>query len=96
MDKTLEIVMVAVALIIATVIVVGLLQGQVDMFGGFASDQTNSSGCGISKTQFCTAVDTSATSLNTDTRPYNIADENTGCAWASAGPGSIDPSAVCN
>ena len=57
MDKTLEIVMVAVALVVAVVIVVGLLQGQSDSFGNFASNQTGSSSCGIKQSQLETAAD---------------------------------------
>lgn len=56
MDKTLEIVMVAVALVVAVVIVVGLLQGQADSFGNFASNQTGSSSCGIKQAQLETAA----------------------------------------
>jgi hypothetical protein len=56
MDKTLEIVMVAVALVVAVVIVVGLLQSQADSFGSFASNQTGSSGCGIKQSQLEAAV----------------------------------------
>jgi hypothetical protein len=93
MDKTLEIVMVAVALIVAAVIVVGLLQGQVNMFGGFSDNQTESSGCGIAKVQFCNSVDNSATSISSGTRPYNIAEENGQCAWSDSG--STNPSNVC-
>ncbi|NMJ92657.1 hypothetical protein GLT81_00160 [Nanohaloarchaea archaeon] len=59
MDKTLEIVMVAVALVVAVVIVVGLLQGQADSFGNFASNQTGSSSCGIKQSQLETAADCS-------------------------------------
>jgi hypothetical protein len=91
LDKTLEIVMVAVALIIAAVIVVGLLQGQVNMFGGFSSNQTEGSGCGISKAQFCNAADTSATSINSE-RADNIHSSNQQCEWASA---SSNPSNIC-
>lgn len=47
MDKTLEIVMVAVALVVAVVIVTGILQGRAGTFGTFADNQTSSSGCSI-------------------------------------------------
>lgn len=47
MDKTLEIVMVVVALVISVVIVTGILQSQGNSFGDFASNQTESSNCGI-------------------------------------------------
>jgi hypothetical protein len=94
LDKTLEIVMVAVALIIAAVIVVGLLQGQVNMFGGFSSNQTESSGCGISKAQFCNSVDSSSTtSVSSGNRPYNIATKNSQCAWSDGS--STTPNDVC-
>jgi hypothetical protein len=92
LDKTLEIVMVAVALIVAAVIVVGLLQGQVNMFGGFSDNQTESSGCGIAKVQFCNAADTSATSIDSE-RADNIHSSNQQCEWASA---SDDPSDICD
>jgi hypothetical protein len=93
-DKTLEIVMVAVALIIAAVIVVGLLQGQVEMFGGFSSNQTESSGCGISKVQFCNSVNSSSTSsVTSGTRPYEIATRNNQCGWSSGV--TTTPNNVC-
>jgi len=56
MDKTLEMVMVIVALVVAAVLVVSTLQGQTSNFGDFADQQTNSSSCGISTSKFAQAV----------------------------------------
>lgn len=92
MDKTLEIVMVAVALVVAAVIVVSLLQGRIDMFGGFSDNQTSDASCGISKTQFCNAADTSSGSINSDRADEIHSKNNPQCAWTS----SSDPSSICD
>lgn len=54
MDKTLEIVMVAVALVVAVVIVTGILQGQSQNFGGFAENQTSGSSCSVEANRLST------------------------------------------
>lgn len=83
MDKTLEVILVAVVLVVAAVILVGLLQGQAGSFGTFADNQTNTASCGISQTQFCGALDSSG---SVTPRAQDIYDENNGnCNWASSG-----------
>lgn len=54
MDKTLEIVMVAVALVVAVVIVTGILQSQGSNFGSFAENQTSGSSCSVEANQLST------------------------------------------
>ncbi|MFB6241984.1 MAG: hypothetical protein ABEJ36_04230 [Candidatus Nanosalina sp.] len=51
MDKTLEVILVAVVLVVAAVIVVGLLQGRAGTFGTFADNQTSSANCGLAESQ---------------------------------------------
>ena len=89
MDKTLEIVMVAVALVVAAVIVISLLQGRANALGGFADNQTNSAGCGISNQQFCNSLDGGETTE----RSLNIA-ADTSCDWASSAPTNTGTSAT--
>jgi hypothetical protein len=89
MDKTLEIIMVAVALVIAVVIVVGLLQGQASGFGSFASNQTSSSSCSITISQFKSAIDCSGCSggsgsCSAGPRATSIHNDNSGCFSSSA------------
>jgi len=65
MDKTLEMVMVIVALVVAAVLVVATLQGQTSNFGNFADQQTSDSSCGIKKSQLSQATDCS------ESNPYS-------------------------
>lgn len=64
MDKTLEIVMVAVALVVAVVIVTGILQGRANTFGGFADNQTSSSSCNLEASSLSLKVDCQACESN--------------------------------
>lgn len=77
MDKTLEIVMVAVALVVAVVIVTGILQGSADGFGNFADSQTNSSSCGVATSQFESAV--SCDGSGAGLRATNVYNQNPDC-----------------
>ena len=87
MDKTLEIVMVAVALVVSIVIVTGILQGQSSEFSDFSDSQTGSADCGVSRSQYCSAFDGDSSS---GTRAGDIADSNSGCTWSSGyGTGDI-------
>lgn len=81
MDKTLEIIMVAVALVVAVVIVTALLQGQASSFGGFAQNQTDSSGCTITLAKFENSVDCNSGSVSPSAS--NIYTNNDGCFTAS-------------
>jgi len=87
MDKTLEIVMVAVALILAVVVVTSMMQSQSEGFGEFADNQTSSASCGVAKSQYCSAFDGDSSS---GTRAGEIADNNDECGWSSGtGTGDI-------
>lgn len=91
MDKTLEIVMVAVALVVAAVIVISLLQGRADSLGGFADNKTTSAGCGISEQQFCNSLDGNELTQ----RSVDIADNNQGCGWAPSSPSAGNTYGSC-
>lgn len=81
MDKALEIIMVAVILILASVVIIGMLQGQTESFGGFADDQTNSSNCGLSELEYERAINKD--SCTETTAADNIASANSQCQWTS-------------
>jgi hypothetical protein len=85
MDKTLEVILVATVLVVAAVILVGLLQGRAGNFGQFADNQTSSASCGISQSQFASAIDcdSSDTSSIKPKRAEEMRMENKqDCAWA--------------
>jgi hypothetical protein len=84
-DKTLEIILVAVVLVVAAVILVGLLQGQAGGFGSFADNQTSSASCGVSQSQYCGALDGSGTATS---RAKGIHDDSIGCDWTTGSTGS--------
>ncbi len=81
MDKTLEIILVAVVLVVAAVILVGLLQGQAGSFGKFADNQTSTASCGISHSQFCSAYSGSGSPSGTASDIKSDANAK-GCDWA--------------
>lgn len=85
MDKTLEIVMVAVALIIAVVVVTSMLQGQSSNFGDFADKQSSSSSCDLAATRISTTVDCdSGSSSDISTGTGTIYDKYKNQCWSSA------------
>jgi len=49
MDKTLEVVLVATVLVVASVVVISMLQSQSNSFNQFAGDQENQASCGIAE-----------------------------------------------
>ena len=49
MDKTLEVVLVATVLVVASVIVISMLQSQSNSFNQFAGEQESSASCGIAE-----------------------------------------------
>ena len=49
MDKTLEVVLVATVLVVASVIVISMLQSQSNSFNQFAGEQESSASCGIAQ-----------------------------------------------
>jgi Tfp pilus assembly protein PilV len=57
MDKALEIIMVAVILIVASVVVIALLQGQTENFGNYSREQTQGSSCGLAAQRLATSMD---------------------------------------
>jgi len=59
MDKTLEIIMVAVALVVAAVIVVSMLQGRTGNISDFADNQTSDSNCGLNAQRLASSIDCS-------------------------------------
>jgi len=60
MDKALEIIMVAVILIVASVVVIALLQGQTENFGNYSREQTQGSSCGLAAQRLATNMDCNA------------------------------------
>lgn len=89
MDKTLEIVMVAVALVVAVVIVTGILQGSAEGFGNFADQQTNSSSCGVATSQFESAV-TCDGSGTAGLRATSVYQQNSDCIQGSGADDAKD------
>jgi type II secretory pathway pseudopilin PulG len=79
MDKALEIIMVAVILIIASVVIITLLQGQSGDFGEFSDNRTQAGNCGFGELKYQRAIDKDAC-----TEP-DAADEiesnYDGCSW---------------
>jgi Tfp pilus assembly protein PilV len=78
MDKALELIMVAVILLVASVVVIALLQAQTSAFGNETRSQTNTAGCGIAKTNYCMAHN--GTSEESD-RAEGIRTSNRDCDW---------------
>ncbi len=94
MDKALEIIMVAVILIVASVIVIALLQTQSENFGFFVSDQTNSSNCGLAELKYERNIDKQ--SCTETSAAGDIESDNSQCAWTdnTLPPDSSSP--YCN
>lgn len=79
MDKALEVIMVAVILIVASVIIIAMLQGQTESFGGFADGQTNASDCGFAELKYERAIDKQSCSSTQSSQ--SIVSENSQCSW---------------
>lgn len=77
--------MVAVALVVSVVIVIGILQSQSDSFGEFSDNQRNSASCSISHSRFCSAYSGSGSPSGSASDIKSDANSND-CDWA-------DPSA---
>ena len=92
MDKTLEVIMVASMLIIASVVIVSLLQGQTQDVGEFASDQTDSGNCGLLRVRYESALNCDASSPET-AAAAGVESRASNCDWASNNP---DGSSFCN
>lgn len=57
MDKALEIIMVAVILVVASVVIIAMLQGQTENFGNYTRQQTDDSSCGLAAQRLATNMD---------------------------------------
>jgi len=60
MDKALEVIMVAVILVVASVVIIAMLQGQTENFGNYTNQQTQGSSCGLAAQRLATNMDCSA------------------------------------
>ena len=91
MDKTLEIIMVAMTLIVAAVVVISMLQGQTRDYGEFSDQRTNSSDCTFGELQYRRNLECS--NSQPDKGPAeDIQTEYSSCSWASA---ATDGSSYC-
>ncbi len=76
MDKALEIIMVAVILIVASVVVIALLQGQTESFGNYSREQTQGSSCGLAAQRLATTMNCNAQD------PSNTVNTGTGTIYS--------------
>ena len=92
MDKTLEIVLVATTLVVAAVVVISMLQGQSDSFGGFANDQTSSASCSLGYQQWQQSIECDGGDGTSTTSSQDIVGEYSSneCGWAQGGGPSAD------
>jgi type II secretory pathway pseudopilin PulG len=79
MDKALEIIMVAVILVVASVVIIAMLQGQTQNFGNYSREQTQGSSCGLAQQRLATSIDCS----ETDAVGYPAYENNKDC-WPSS------------
>jgi len=90
MDKTLEIIMVAVALVVAAVIVVSMLQERTGNIGEFADQQTSDSNCGLNAQRLASSLDCDNLPSDSDVEDMSSYDDecwdNGGEAKSSACP----------
>ena len=92
MDKTLEIIMVAMTLIVAAVVVTSMLQSESQEFGDFSENRRDDSSCGIAEVRYRNSLNCDAGS-ETDAAEGIRSQANTdGCSWAS---GSSQHSDYC-
>lgn len=90
MDKALEVIMVAVILVVASVVVIAMLQGQTENFGNYTNEQTQGSSCGLAQQRLATSVDCSVHGSG-DMSSFSAYSDNTDC-W---GGSSQAYTAVC-
>lgn len=88
MDKTLEIVMVAVALVVSIVIVTGILQGQSNKFGEFSQTQTEGSSCSVTTSQLKSYCAGNTGGASWDQTPAQNLASSSSCS-------SLTPNDVC-
>ena len=80
MDKTLEVVLVATVLVVASVVVISMLQSQSNSFNQFAGEQESSASCGIAEAR-------AERQCPDQTAVTNLLTEYNGeCSWASGSP----------
>ncbi|WP_414837888.1 hypothetical protein ACK3SF_00580 [Candidatus Nanosalina sp. VS9-1] len=84
MDKTLEIVLVATTLVVASVVVVSMLQGQSSSFGDFSEGQTSSASCGLGYQQWQQSIDCGGGSADTTSRSDELESEYDDCEWTDS------------
>jgi Tfp pilus assembly protein PilV len=78
MDKALEVIMVAVILIVASVVIIAMLQGQTENFGNYSRSQTEGSSCGLAQQRLATSVNC-PTDSSGDMTDYPAYTNNQGC-----------------
>jgi hypothetical protein len=87
MDKALEIIMVAVILIIASVVIITLLQGQSGDYGEFANNRTDAGDCGLAELRFQRAIsceDSSSGNIKPGSAEEIRSTYSSKCSWAES------------
>jgi hypothetical protein len=74
--------MVAVILVVASVVVIAMLQGQTDNFGNYTDQQTQGSSCGLAAQRLATTLDCS-TDTSSDVSGIPAYEDNKQC-WDSS------------
>lgn len=92
MDKTLEIIMVAMTLIVAAVVVTSMLQSESREFGDFSEDRRNDSSCGIAEVRYRNSLNCDASPPEESTASANIesAADSDGCDWPDTSTDNAD------
>lgn len=81
MDKALEVIMVAVILVVASVVIIAMLQGQTENFGNYTDQQTEGSSCGLAQQRLATSVNCNVHS-SSDMSSFAAYSNNQDC-WSS-------------
>lgn len=86
MDKALEVIMVAVILVVASVVVIAMLQGQTENFGNYTDQQTEGSSCGLAAQRLATNMDCNAAdpSSTIGTGAGTVYSKHQGECWSNA------------
>ncbi|WP_414837889.1 hypothetical protein ACK3SF_00585 [Candidatus Nanosalina sp. VS9-1] len=87
MDKTLEIIMVAMTLVVAAVVVISMLQGESGDFGEFSDGQQESSQCGLEELKYERALDKESCSETTAAENIRT---GSSCDWAGSSSQASD------
>ena len=83
MDKTLEIIMVAMTLIVAAVVVTSMLQSESQEFGDFSQDRRDDSSCGIAEVRYRNSLNCDLSSETDAAEEIRDEADNDGCDWAT-------------